>query len=635
MKLPLVTLTLLAALLSYSSPVRAQAVTGELQGVVVDEAGAAVTGATVTVVNTGTGTTRELRADDQGRFAAPGLQVGWYEVTASESRFAPRRQEGLHLPLGQIVTLRLELRAAPLPETLTIALAPSTIDRAQAHASALIEEAALMHLPTKGRDFLDLAQTVPGVTRDLSTGAPVLAGQMGTANTVFVDGGELFGLGPYQFSQDAIKELRIDVNAYRAEYGRASGGVLHAITKSGTNRFHGSASAFRSVSGFSSDGSGDTSQFAGVVGGPIAQDKHFFLVNYDGLRRRDLDRDQRVFLARTDHAIGGSNRLMARYNDQDFDGGSSYSTRSFVSSLTSALGSRFVNDARVHYAEGRGALSIDRLQFADTIAWVGGAHEIKAGIDGRTDEFAGVENDEVSTFVQDQWRATRAMTVNIGVRREAGTVDSWDPRAGVTWASAGGMVVRGSYGRFFGDTHQATAGVEKEVMPRMTVAANFLAGSSDAWEYRALTGEIQQRFWLGTLFRGAYTLGRTEDPAGNRAPHDPRHRFVASFVYGTNAFAARFGGLVETILTDWTVSGISTLQSGDARVQPAPIAYSSFDPRIARNIALGEGRTLALILESYNMRDRPNFMVTDDPFFPQALGQRQGRLTQVAARFAF
>ncbi len=133
----------------------------------------------------------------------------------------------------------------------------------------------------KSRDVVvdEAGTAVPGVTRDLATGAPAIAGQVGAANTVFVDGGELFGLGPYQFSQDAIQELRIDVSAYRAEYGRASGSVIHAITKSGTNTFRGSALAFRGVSTLTTPRDIDSRQIAGVVGGPMMRNRHFFLVN--------------------------------------------------------------------------------------------------------------------------------------------------------------------------------------------------------------------------------------------------------------------------------------------------------------------------------------------------------------------
>ena len=637
-----ITIALGIALLSYAFDAAAQGTDGQIRGVVVDLSGTPLPGAAVTIVNPETGATRTVRSDASGRFAAAAVPDGRYEVTAAFTGFAPRRQENLRVPVGETVNVRFELRPAIDPETLTIGTLLPVIDPARSHAGALIEEASVAHLPVKSRNFLDLTAIAPGVSRDLATGDVLIAGQRASANTVSVDGGELLGFGTYQFSQEAIKEFRVDMNGYRAEYGRASGGVIHAVTKSGTNAFHGSAIAFRGGSTISAPRDIDTGQLGGVLGGPIARNRHFFLVNYDTLQRDRPERDQRVFLIRTDHQLSGNDRVTLRYNDQDL--GDGRSTKSSVAGMTTIFGSRLVNNGRLHYEQARDLLAVNRFQVADTVTWIGGAHEIKTGFDAVGDDLSAAmpfgtlanttfSSDHVSAFVQDEWQAGRVVTMNIGARHDAGgfsDVGDWDPRVGLAWLPAAGFVMRGSYGRFsspFSDlrVRQGSGGVEYEWMPQTTLGVTYLQSNAPAWDYRALTAELRRRFWQGSQYSVAYTVGT--DPS--------RHRVVMTYVYGTDAFADRFGGFFRTVLKDWTISGVGAVQSRDPRLHTASIGYSSFDPRIARNVSLGSGRVLAFILETYNLRNRPNILAVNDAVFPLQVGQPEGRLTQVGVRVMF
>lgn len=634
-----ITIALGLSLLSYALNAGAQGTDGEIQGVVADVSGTLLPGVTVTIENTETRASRTVRTDASGRFTAPAVAPGRYEVTAAFTGFAPRRQEGLRVPVGQTVNLRFELRPALAPETITIGELAPVIEPARSHAATLVEEAVVTHLPLKSRNFIDLAPTAAGVTRDLATGDIRVAGQSSSANALSVDGGELLGFGTYQFSQEAIKEFRVDMNGYRAEYGRASGGVIHAVTKSGTNGLHGSAIALRGGSEITTPREIDTNQLGGVLGGPIMRDRHFFLVNYDALRRDAPDRDQRVFLIRTDHQLTGNDRVMLRYNDQDLGGGRS--TRSSVAAVTTIFGSRLVNDGRVHYEQARDILAVNRLQVADTVTLVGGSHELKTGFDAIGDDLSATmpfgtltnttfSSDNVSGFVQDEWQAGQTVTMNVGARHDVGTFSDWDPRVGLTWLPAARFVMRGSYGRFSSPlsdlrVRQASGGAEWEWMPQTTLAINYLQSNAAAWEYHAVTFEGQRRFWQGTQYRIAYTFGN--DSA--------RHRLVTSYVYDTGAFADRFSGLVTSVLKDWTISGILTVQSRDPRLHATRIGYSSFDPRIARNVPLGSGRALAFILETYNLRNRPNILAVNDAMFPLQVGQPEGRLTQVGLRLMF
>jgi hypothetical protein len=636
-------LVLILVLFGPGMEAHARGVDGDIRGVVVDLAAAPLSDVTVTIVNTETGATRDVRTDSRGRFAAPAVAAGRYEVTAALASFAPRRQENVVVPLAQTVELRLELRPATAAETITVGEFPRVIEPSRSDVGHVVEEAALVHLPVKSRNFFDLTTTTPGVTRDLVTGAVLFMGQSGDANSATVDGGELLDFGSYQFSKEAIQEVRVNLNGYRAEYGRASGSVVEAITRSGTNRFHGSAIALRGGWLFSDDGN-DTDQAGGAIGGPIARDRHFFFANADSLRRLDPDRSQRVFLIRTDHQLTGDDRVTLRFNQQSLSGHAG-TTRSALGAVTTVFGSRVVNDGRVHYAQARDVLSANRLQVADTVTWAGGAPEIKTGFDAVGDDPTGgmpfdtlanttFSTEHTSAFLQDEWRAAPAVTLNLGARHDVGSFSQWDPRMGASWRANDRVVVRGSYGRFSSPftelrVRQASAGADYEWMPRTTIAVNYLDGRAADWDYRALTMEAQRRLWQGTQYRLAYTVSDT----------DSRHRIVMSYIYGTDVFADRFpdalGGIVKTVLKDWTISGILATQSMDPRIHSTRIGYLSFDPRVARNISLGSGATLAFVLESYNLRNRPNVLAVSDVLFPLRVGEREGRLTQVGVRLLF
>lgn len=657
-------LVIAAALASYGSGVSAQTPAGEIKGLVVDQTGAALPDVSLTIVNTETTATRELRTDRDGRFTAPGLRVGSYEVTAARAGFATRRQEALPVQVGRTSWVRLELTLAAEPETITVADVAPVIEPARSHIAGFIDAPSIENLPANGRQFLDLTLSLPGVTRDVETGQVLIAGNDATMNRVLVDGADSItfwpplgvsgAFAPYPVSPDAVQEFRVDLNGYRAEYGSA-GSVIHVVTKSGTNQFRGVASAFHGETGSDAQRSRRSNQFAGTIGGPIARDRHFFLVNADGLQTREpVTRDQELFLVATDHQLTNAHRVMLRYNDQQ----SNPSTRSFASTLTSVLGANVVNDLRMYNGRGRFAAAgpafrVDRLQAADTLTLIAGAHEVKTGVDARVDDtFVRDDVHAVSTFVQDEWQATSGITLNFGVRHDHQFDSQWNPRLGATWLRPGGrMLVRGSYGWFSGlapwtvaamapglaltdltdpRVRQASGGVEWEWMPQTTAALTYLHSDGDLRHYRAITTEVHRRLWHGMQGRFAYTLGTLTNDDGTRAREDHRHRVVQSLIYPTNGLAERFGGIVRKVLADWTISGVLTAQSGRAAVP----AYISIDPRLARNIDLGGSRQLSLMWEAFNFRERPNYLSVASPL---AIDEStiEPKVTQFAARFSF
>jgi hypothetical protein len=362
----------------WSVPLLAQSATGEIQGTIVDPSGAVLPGVAVSIVNTATGATREVVTDTDGLFAAPGLPVGPYEVTAVLQGFASQRQPDLRVQVGQTITLRLQLEVAAVAETITVAGTSPVVETTRSQVSSVVNSTAVANLPANGRNFIDFVLLTPGVTRDVRTGDLSFAGQRGTLNSLVVDGADnnntFFGqsLGrtgsgraPYQFSQEAVQEFQVNTAAYSAEFGRAGGAVINVVTKSGTNDFSGSVFEFYRDKALNANTEINErlgrpkspyhyNQFGGVLGGPLVEDKHFFFVNYDGQRNTqpnavflnlpanpptDADsraaiatltplaeswertQNQDVFLVKTDHQLTGSQRLTLRYNHQNFTGG--------------------------------------------------------------------------------------------------------------------------------------------------------------------------------------------------------------------------------------------------------------------------------------------------------------------------
>jgi hypothetical protein len=360
------------------TPAAAQSATGTIEGVVVDPSGGVLPAAIVTLSQPATGLIRTTISDSAGLFRAPLLPVGLYDVAVVLTGFEPSVRPDLALTVGQTMTLRVEMRVAGVAETIVVSGVPPELERSRTGASTTIDEAAIRNLPVNGRNFLEFVLLTPGVTRDVRAGDLSFAGQRGTLNSLLVDGADnnntFFGqtLGrtgsgraPYQFSLDTVQEFQVNAHAYSAEYGRAAGAVINAVTRSGTNNLRGSLfeyyrdKALNATSAINRLNGRPRSpyhyhQFGGTVGGPLRRNRDFFFASYDGQRNRssndvflnvpqgtpdDPDTraaiarlaekafnwnqtfDQDVFFGRTDHQLATGHRFTARYNHQDFTGG--------------------------------------------------------------------------------------------------------------------------------------------------------------------------------------------------------------------------------------------------------------------------------------------------------------------------
>ena len=290
---------------------------GNIAGVVRDAAGSVVPSAAVTVINLGTGAKRDLVTDSDGHYTATFLQPGTYEVIISGSGFGRIDQKNVQVSVGNTNTVDATLPAASVASEVTVTTDALLIDTDRTDQSQVVGERLVANLPVNGRRFDNFVLLTPNVVPDGNSGLLSFRGISGLYNTNLVDGannnqaffsesrGRSIG-APYVFPIDAIQEFQSATSSYSAEFGQAAGGVINAITKSGTNRFHGDLYEYYRTPGFNaldptSKYNGRTQsnalllqqpvktqhQFGAAVGGPIIRDKLFFHAVYDGYRRRN------------------------------------------------------------------------------------------------------------------------------------------------------------------------------------------------------------------------------------------------------------------------------------------------------------------------------------------------------------
>ena len=240
-------------LLSDATGLRAQArLTGaDLQGTVSDDTGLALPGATVTVTNVETGLVRTTVTDGQGQYLLPALPPGTYRVSAALDRFDPQTRDHVSLALGQLADVDFTLAVAG-SDYVVVTGEGAPVDPGHTAVSTVVGSRQIENLPINGRNFISFSVITPGVTTDRTpqTGAAgtsglSFGGQRARSNNIMVDGLDnndlVVGSVRATFSQEAIREFQVLTNSYSAEFGKASGGVVNIVTKSGANQLHGNA----------------------------------------------------------------------------------------------------------------------------------------------------------------------------------------------------------------------------------------------------------------------------------------------------------------------------------------------------------------------------------------------------------
>jgi hypothetical protein len=296
---------------------QASSTAGTISGTVVDQQGAVISGAAVTVRNVDTGLERSLTSDDSGRFRATTLPVGNYEVTASAQGFGTLKRSGIIVRVGDEVALKLEMTATGTTEVINVTAEAPIAEPAKTQVSTTINEKAIEELPINGRRWSNFVTLTPGVTPDGTFGLISFRGISGLLNNNTIDGADnnqaFFSEERgrtrinYVISQESIKEFQVNTQNYSPEFGRAAGAVVNAVTKSGTNEIHGSAfyylrdETFNARNpldfvtvGFNPNGSpireairppDRRQQFGGSLGGPIKRDHVFWFFSYDQQKR--------------------------------------------------------------------------------------------------------------------------------------------------------------------------------------------------------------------------------------------------------------------------------------------------------------------------------------------------------------
>ncbi len=282
-----------------STPVNADEVYGRIRGTVMDPSGAVIPNVKVTETNVGTGISKVATTASDGSFEFLQLTApGDYRVGAQASGFKKYEATGIHLAFNQIYVLNIAMEVGTVTQQVVVEAAVTQVEKTSMELGANLSSRDLTELPLIGRNWINLQQTLPGTvaTGDRFGTTYGTNGTRAQFNSYMVNGTDANDLPLntplFVPSPDAIGEVHIITNTINPEYGRNSGAIMNAVTKSGTNRFHGSGFDFyRDTSlntrNFFSPSAAIFHQnlFGGTIGGPVWKNHTFFFFSYQGNRR--------------------------------------------------------------------------------------------------------------------------------------------------------------------------------------------------------------------------------------------------------------------------------------------------------------------------------------------------------------
>jgi outer membrane receptor protein involved in Fe transport len=294
-------------------PGYAQQTTGNISGRIVDAQGAAVPGVTVTATNPQTGFSRSDVSDAEGVYRLTALPVGTYDLAAEANGFQKRESRGLVVSVGQSLDVPMTLAVASVEENVTVTGETPLIETRSSSVGGVVDVSRIENLPLNGRQFANLAVTLPGVGLGFHSDptkstqfSPQIAGGNGRNVNYQIDGGDnnddTVGGLLQLFPLEAIQEFNFQTARYKAEYGRSNGGVMNIVTKSGTNRYQGSGFSLFRDKGMNAKTETEKLndldkqdyrryQYGGSFGGPIVLNRaHFFAA----AERTQLDTKQAV-----------------------------------------------------------------------------------------------------------------------------------------------------------------------------------------------------------------------------------------------------------------------------------------------------------------------------------------------------
>ena len=292
---------------------RAQAAaSAQLNGTITDPSGGTVANAAITVRNTATNASYSAASNASGFYAVPNLPPGAYELTVTASGFASYREQ-FTVAVAQFSTIDVKLQLASQGEKVVVTTQAPLIEPTKTEISQVVDRQQVQDLPTSSRVFTNFALLTPGVTTSRTSLGTVFTefevtqisfgGMRSFSNEVTVDGADFInsasGIQRATPPQASVEEFRVVNNSFGADYGRAIGGIVNIVTKSGANNFHGSVYEYlqnnatdarsllapgASATTFAVPNTFRENQFGVALGGPIKKDKTFFFVNYEGKR---------------------------------------------------------------------------------------------------------------------------------------------------------------------------------------------------------------------------------------------------------------------------------------------------------------------------------------------------------------
>src|ERR1700682_1277379 len=295
----------------------AQFNTATLSGTVTDPQGLAVRAAKVTVTNAATGAARSIVVDDEGRYIFIGLVPGRYKISVDGgANFGVFQNDSIVVTVGEDATFNPHLEIKGMTQTVTVTTETAAIETAKTEVSQTIEQRRIENLPTNGRGYLNFTLTNSQTTRDVSpTTGPApnsglnIDGARARSNMVSVDGADAVDNSVNGIrstvSQEAVQEFQLILSNYNAEYGRATGGVINIVTKSGGNDIHGDAFGFFRNKSFQARNafSGEINPTTGALdpvkqayprvqagltlGGALKKDKTFYFFSYEDTLREE------------------------------------------------------------------------------------------------------------------------------------------------------------------------------------------------------------------------------------------------------------------------------------------------------------------------------------------------------------
>ena len=320
MNAPYFLAVLATALSLFSLDARAQNAisTGSISGQVTDTTGAAVVGAAVTSESVEAGVKLNTKTNGAGFYTFPSLSVGAYNITVSQTGFKTTNINHIIVQVGQNASGNVSLQVGDLTQSVTITAEAPLLRATESTVSTVVDQNLIENLPLSGRRYTDFVLLTPNVTADGDFGLVSMAGQQGGADSGFANGngsnsftvdganatsnyfGEARGRTrvPYVFGEESIQEFQVTDNPYNAAYGGAGAGFVNAVTKSGTDAWHGGAFYYNRNSGVGNANDAIDKangvprpldvlqQFGADLGGPVIHNKAWFYFDYEQQRRK-------------------------------------------------------------------------------------------------------------------------------------------------------------------------------------------------------------------------------------------------------------------------------------------------------------------------------------------------------------